>query len=168
MDLLQLFTGSENLYKYLLLGGIGLLMVSLFYPLNKRYELECQKDLYNKEITLLNHFIDNLNIEAKEAEANSQKVIDSIKTNKVKDSKIKERLKNASLIEIDSVFKKREEVTVKQITVDYNKARILTLQKHIQDFVKYESLFFWSGIICALAGIIGWFLLMRKSINKNP
>ena len=60
MDVLSLFSGSDNLYKHLFIGGLGMIILSLFYPLEKEFQLSTQKDNYNKEIRLLNTDIEKL------------------------------------------------------------------------------------------------------------
>jgi hypothetical protein len=169
MDLLSILTSSENLYKYLLIGGIGMLILSLFYPIDKRYELSQKRDLYNKEINLLNFEIEQLKkktTDLKEISSNTIHFLDSINNNDKGDLKVRKNLKESFNSQLDSLQKSRVEISVKEIEVNYNKQQILTLESNIQDFVKYENIFFWAGIIFAIAGIVGWFILMKKA--KSP
>jgi len=166
MDLLSVLTGSENLYKYLLIGGIGMLVLSLLYPIQKNYELACQKDLYAKEISLLNLDIDQLNEGVNVLSSESKVVehsLDSIKTNKISNSQLVKALKDSWNSQYDSLVKSKLQLSKRQIDVAYTQKRIETLNNHISEFKMYEKIFFWAGIFCGIAGIIGWFLLMQKA-----
>lgn len=153
MDLISLLTGSENLYKYLFIGGIGLLILSLFYPLNKRYELECQKNLHNKEIRLLNLEIASLQRDV--AKLNER--VNDYQNGVNKDLITKDSLKK----QLADVYLKRANISKKQTEVQYNRDNINTLDKNIKDILLYEIIFRWAGIFFGLFGFFGWLRLMR-------
>lgn len=166
MDLLQLLTGSENLYKYLFLGGIGLVIVSLFYPLNKRFELAKQKDLINKNIGIQNHKIEKLQEEVKSANAQYdlfQHEIDSLKNDAARNGVKISSIKDGANKTYSEVLKQQEEMDLGHINIHYDSARIETLNNHIEDFEGYQNSFIWIGSILGAVGIFGWFRLMRAA-----
>jgi hypothetical protein len=161
MDLLSLLTGSENLYKYLMIGGIGMLVLGLLYPLNKKYELICQKDSYAKEINVLNYKIDNLYDSVQNFQIRTKQIEKSLDT--IKDKTIIQSLKDEFANTDNRYQKDLIQSHLNSFNAEYDKNRIKTLETHIGEFQVYEKIFFWGGIACSIIGIIGWFLLMRKA-----
>lgn len=169
MDLLAILTGSENLYKYLFIGGIGLIILSLFYPLNKKYEYTCQKDYYNNEVKLLNYDLSNLDTTSAKLNIDSKSIIQALSSNhSPSNANNRERqiLKDSFNKQYDSVISFRKQIGRKQLDIEYNQVRVETLQNHIKDFTKYETIFFWAGIIASIIGIFGWYGLMKKAPSK--
>jgi|GEM_PF-2957940 len=168
MDLLSLLTGSDNLYKYLFIGGLGLIILSLFYPLNRKYEYITQKDLYNHEVKLLNYDIKVLDDATSKLSNESKSIQDQIKTANIKkDLKAKNLLKASFFKQFDSITSFRTTIEKKKLAIEFNKARVDTLNNHIKDFTKYETIFFYAGILASLVGIIGWYFIMKKTYKSE-
>jgi hypothetical protein len=159
MDFVGLLTGSENLYKYCFVGGLGLIILCLFYPLNKRYELACKKDLHNKEIVLLNLEIDDLNKEYNKLVNDVDQYIDSARKSK----SAKDSINRHHAI----VVAKIKQIAQKEAEVEYDKNVIITLKENIRDISKYERRFNISGWFLTLVGFVGWFLLMLKKHKEK-
>jgi hypothetical protein len=161
MDLLSLLTGSENLYKYLFVAGIGMIVLALFYPLDKEYDLACKRDTYNKEINLLNYEIEKLKDSAAKVEKDYSSLVDKYNQSKTKIEKV--ALKENFDLRYKGLLDSRKNIEVKQINLDYDKQAILTLQAHINDYEKYEWWFYIFGSLFTIGGTVGWFLLMKKA-----
>lgn len=166
MDLLSLLTGSENLYKYSFIGGLGLIIISLFYPLNKKYELECQKDLYHKEIKLVNLDIGELKNDVAKLNSHINEFSNAIDS--APSVKAKNAIKDSLNKRFNLILLKRKELSVKQIQIEYNNDRIKTLSNSIIDLTQYQGAFVVIGSIFTLFGFCGWFLLMLKEHKKKP
>lgn len=54
------FSGSENLYKYLVTIGILMLVLTIYYPLKEKQELEILKINLKSELRVLNLEIKSL------------------------------------------------------------------------------------------------------------
>ena len=64
MELSSLFSwNTDNLFKFLFINGIVLVVISLFYPLQKQQELELEKIKYDQKVELINLKITNLKIQ---------------------------------------------------------------------------------------------------------
>jgi hypothetical protein len=174
MDFISLLTGgSDNLYKYLFLGGLGLIILSLFYPVNKKYEYTYQKDSYNNEVKLLNHQISKLDETTTAFKKQAKQIIDDLEHMKKTGSnasKRKSALKDSFNKQYTTIKAYRDTIEEKKLAIEYNKVRVDTLNRHIGEFTKYEKIFFWVGILSAIAGIIGWFIRMQEESKKarNP
>ena len=69
------FSGSENLYKYLVTIGILMVTLSVYYPLNNKEKLELEKiELY--------HNVVELNRKVKENNSNIKRIAQQKKLNK--------------------------------------------------------------------------------------
>jgi len=53
----ELFAGSENLYKYLVSIGMLLIVLTVYYPLKEKQELELSKIELEGEVKILNYRI---------------------------------------------------------------------------------------------------------------
>lgn len=63
------FSGSENLYKYLVTVGILLVVMTVYYPLKEKQDLEVLSIKIKNELTILNYRIENNNKEIKRIKA---------------------------------------------------------------------------------------------------
>jgi hypothetical protein len=87
----------------------------------------------------------------------------AIKASGNNDIKRRQLLKDSFTTQYDSTISFRKSIDKKKLSVEYNRVRVESLQAHIKEFTKYEYIFFWAGITFAIAGIWGWFGLMRKA-----
>lgn len=156
MDFISLLTGSENLYKYCFVGGLALIVLCLFYPLNKRYELANRRDLHSKEIMLINLDIEDLN-------KDYAKIKEEVASYSKGSSKAKDSInKHFALLLV-----KRKQIAIKEAEIKYDSLRIATLKENIHDITSYENSFKWAGWIFTIIGFIGWFILMIKKHKEN-
>ena len=149
MDFISLLTGgSENLYKYLFIGGLGLIILALFYPLDKRYGLACQKDLYNKEICLANLDIDDLKKDVQKLSDNIEVYNHGLDT--AKSEKAKKSIKDEANKKFDLILAKRKQLSIKTTEIAYDKDRILTLYSKYPRLYKIRKMFLvgWRFFYC--------------------
>jgi preprotein translocase subunit Sss1 len=166
MDLSSLFAGVDNLFKFLFIGGLVMLMTSMFYPLQKEQELEIEINNYNQEVKLLNRDlgelktdINNLNISAVKVESHLKSLAKLHSRNKSKDASItleikgiKDGFKNS----YDTLYKKKQTTEIKEILLEFNKSKITLLRKYANAYDDYaEKLKYW-GIGFMAIGLIGW------------
>ena len=166
MDVLSFFSGSDNLYKHLFIGGLGIIILSLFYPLQKETAKREQKDLYNKEIKLLNFEIENLHENVKDIQDLSEtykQTLSSIpKTKKKKYTKLRAAINENFDKQVEVLKKQRADIEIKKINVEYNKDALLTLEQSISAYHKYTSLFFWVGMFFTIVGVVGWTYITHR------
>ncbi|PRZ19575.1 hypothetical protein [Flavobacterium granuli] len=106
-------TGTENLFKLLFINGIVIILIGLFYPLQKRDELQIKISDFNFEVNLLNNEIYNLKIQ-------SENLKDSLKNKLIPREEAK--LRNFSLKQ------KAHETTNKTILQEHRKEQIKILE----------------------------------------
>lgn len=172
MDILSLFSGSDNLYKHLFIGGLGMIILSLFYPLEKEFLLNTQKDNYNKEIRLLNIEISELKKKALKLEEEGEPTIKSAQKYAKKKSKYAKKLSN-NIIDtyqknVADVISERKQIDIKQANINYSEDCISTLEKHINSYRTYRALFLWSGSLFMIVGIGGWWYMTHKKKQTEP
>ena len=152
MELSSLFSwNTDNLFKFLFINGIVLVVISLFYPLQKQQELELEKTKYDQKVDLLNLKISNLKKEVIDFNTISRK--DESKINRLKslpknitnDSKIKE-LKISFNRTYKSLFDLREKLKIENINLKGDKAKIKLLIKHAEEYRQYSNWFFRAGL----------------------
>ena len=170
MDFMSFFSGSDNLYKHLFIGGLAIVVLSLFYPLEKENALREKKDICNKEIRTLNHEIKHLDgstTDILELSKTYQETLSKLPKKK-RFNKLRKSVQDNLTKQIDFLKKEREQIEIKKINIEYSYDAIKTLDSHIQSYHRYTSIFFWFGIIFTIAGVIGWFIIMHSKKPETP
>lgn len=169
MDIGSIFPSSDNLYKFLFMGGIFMVAFSFIYPLENKQKIELEINLYNKQIELLNEEISQLNKDVDKLKVNTKetlKKLESIKKsniNKASSSKeIKEIQENYN-IEFHTIKSKETEVLTKNIILKYEKDKIGLLLNHINSFSIFRWLFLVVGSIFSITGLLFWWRSTRVS-----
>ncbi|MEO3403242.1 hypothetical protein AAFN85_05035 [Mucilaginibacter sp. CAU 1740] len=174
MDFSSLFSASDNLYKFLFVGGIVMICFSMVYPLQKKQELEIEINTYNKEAEFLNRDIEVL--QAKIADCRGLKTttmsniraLKASKSNK-KSLQVKEIDKRIDSIKrtfsqnVDNLEKDIQQVKVKDIILKYNKTKIRLLQDHSDTYDCYSIWLLISGVITGIIGLFFWSISTRNS-----
>lgn len=175
MEFTNLFTGSDNLFKFLFLAGLFMLVLSLVYPLEKRNELEIEIINVNRETDILNNQVSTLKTQTLSLSKNVTKIerdLDSLsRMRKIEKSTIRresieeqiEKIKNAFNLEFSKLDKNQAEIKTKSIVVNYDKSRIQLLKEQQKEYATYFFVFKWAGILLIIVGIIGW----HKSHRRN-
>lgn len=131
------FSGSENLYKYLVTIGILMVTLSVYYPLNNKEKLELEKiELY--------HNVVELNRKVKENNSNIKRIAQQKKLNKNDVS--------------DYIAEKKistENEAIQNETIKKN-----DIVKSKEKYILYYTIIFWIffpiGIFLIIFGFINW------------
>ncbi|MBW8360805.1 MAG: hypothetical protein K0M56_01310 [Kaistella sp.] len=138
------FSGSENLYKYLVSIGILMLVLTIYYPLKEKQSLEILKIELMSELKTLEHSV--IENESKAITLN----------NKVKQNQINDNEKTQYLKEIK---KAQSENELNKIKIDGNIQEINTRNYYIN----YYNIIVWIFTPLGLFLVIYGFLKWRKS-----
>ena len=174
MEISSLLPNSDNLYKFLFMGGIFMVVFSFIYPLEKKQKLELDVIVYNKQIALLNNDILELNAEVNNLKKISKESL--VNLNKTKELKVRTEA-IAKIKEIQDKYNKEfietkskeNEIITKNIILIYEKARIELLKEHINDFCFFRWIFLIIGSIFTVFGLIRWYILtlLSEKIQKK-
>lgn len=181
----KIFSSSDNLYKFLFVGGISMVFVALFYPLSKQHELELNKnnlefevELLSNETDLLKRKVENLRIYNKKVNS----ILDSLKlnffeTDSIQKKSINQRINSLS-ISYDSLYNKTEYLIqnskISNIKLNYNVKKVQILSSHIITYRWYTYFLFFIGFVFGWIGLIGWGIatfktdkIRNQQISKN-
>lgn len=181
MELSGMLPSTDNLFKFLFIGGLLMVFTAMIYPMQKRQLLEVEIVSYNKEVELINNEIDEISSNVKKLKAldntiekdlkHLQTLRDNAKNNTIKSKHAKEftTLKNQYMFGYTAAEKKLSELKVKKIILDFNKNKITLLQNHSDEYGCYTFWFLIFGIPLALIGISGWAYSTYITVFKsNP
>lgn len=140
------FSGSENLYKYLVTIGLLLIVLTVAYPLREKQELEILKTTLENEAKTLAYRIKENN-----------KNVTILNTLINKTGNTAENIKTLS--EID---KRNQENNISQIESEKKLAEIEIRSRYIRYYNWMFWIFFPIGIVLAIFGFIKW-----KKAKKN-
>ena len=145
-NLSNFFAGSENLYKYLVSIGMLLIVLTVYYPLKEKQELEILKIKLEGEVEILNFKI-------KENKINVQNLQNKIGKN------------GADLSKLDALN------IINKINYDNHINHFECEQKYSeikarQNSIKLYNILFWIflpiGIIVTLFGFIRWYIVKQN------
>lgn len=168
MNAAAIFSNIDNLFKFLFIAGIFLIMTSILYPLQRKQEIEIEILYFNKQAELLNLEIKELKKKVCSLSDDSEicihaldslkraKNLNIIQTQKEIDLKIKE-LKAAYNKKYDDVEKDKLRIDIKSIITEYNQSKIEVYNNHLEAYDCYFKLFLVFGIVFTVIGILGWF-----------
>lgn len=143
-NLSNFFAGSENLYKYKYLVSIGMLLIILtvYYPLKEKQELEILKIKLEEDVQILNFNI-------KENQINILNLQDRVKQN------------NADIKSLNVIEKINHDNHINHIECKQKYSEIAARQSYI----KLYNILFWiflpTGVIITLFGFIRWYIVKR-------
>ena len=143
------FSGSENLYKYLVSIGILMLVLTIYYPLKEKQSLEILKIELLSELKTIEYSVDE----------NEKKAINL--SNRVNKNEINESQKTIFLSEIK---KAQNENELNKIKADAKVEEIETRN----NYITYYNIIIWIfaplGLFLVIYGFVNW----RKSkINDD-
>lgn len=162
MEISSLFSwNTDNLFKFLFINGIVLVVISLFYPLQKQQELELEKIKYDQKVELINIKIFNLKKEMESFNLASKTIelkIDSLKKifGNLKTSNNIKTLKEQFNRTFNNIDKSKKDIEIEELNIKSDKAKIKILIKHTEVYRQYSNCFFWGGLISFFIGLIGW------------
>ncbi|MCD0475589.1 hypothetical protein LPB87_14410 [Flavobacterium sp. EDS] len=152
----NIFTGTENLFKLLFINGILIILIGLFYPLQKRDELELKIIEYNSNVNLLNRDISELYNQSVELK------------NKIKEVKSKQKTKIHDFQpQIKELHQKIYEQDKKKIEVENQKSLVDKLINQQETYNKYCKAFLVFGALITVIGLSGWSRLTYFLYDKE-
>lgn len=164
---MEQIASTENFFKFLFLSGLTLLVFGFVYPIERSQELELRKTDYAAEVELVNYQIEKLRerldslkyYENSYMKSKADSLYDPLKLKEIGDKFDK----NYSLL-----YSRNEVIDIKTIEVNAQKAKILVLQNHIDEFNDWQ---YWLVRIGGLAAVIGglvWAIITLKNNFKKP
>lgn len=134
-------SGSENLYKYLVSTGMLLIVLTVFYPLKEKQEIEIETIKLEKDVLKLNFEIkDNF------------KKVNYIKNINKKNNTLK--LNGIYVNKLDIINKQNH---LNQFELEKKNDEIKKRKSHIKLYNYLFWVFFPIGVFLALYGFIKWF-----------
>lgn len=134
------FSGSENLYKYLVTIGMLLMVMTVYYPLKEKQELEILTIKLKNDLSLLKYKIEN---NAKDVRTLSK----NIKKNGYSD------INNKLIEELDRLNKND---AINQIEIDKKYDEIKARSFYISIYGWMFCIFFPIGVILTIYGFLKW------------
>ncbi|MBT30743.1 MAG: hypothetical protein CMO01_13875 [Thalassobius sp.] len=142
-------TGSENLYKYLVSIGLLLIVMTVYYPLKEKQNLEISRINTEKDAYVLNYELKKLVEEVD----NLKKSIKPLEKDNIPETKVKE------------LFNLNHKSQISQFELERKYEEIETRKKHIKLYNCLFWVFFPIGIVLTCFGFIKW--LNSKSIDDE-
>lgn len=176
-QLKDIISSSDNVFKFTFITGLVIILLTLFYPLEKSYEIQLLV-LENDEIVLIE------NIETKELDteiANMQSTTDSLESLAERLTVL--RLKTNNPTKNDSItnliksikkeyyqyntplIKKIKEYTIRDIKHKSRKRKIKIMEDQISFFKQYSIVLLIFGLFLVILGYYNWFKSGRKDLK---
>jgi len=171
LDLGSLFSGIDNIYKFLTIGGLLMFTTSMLFPLQKEHALKIEIINHNKTQDLLNNDNENLLNDIAVFKARKEKILielDSISKLKICNKTKSERytpLKKEFNTKLTELKKTRKESIKKQIHINHNLNKINILQENRKEISNYTCLLKYPGISCFVIGLLFWIKSTKTSEN---
>lgn len=168
MEMSSLLPSTDNLYKFLLTGGVLLIVFSIIYPLEKKQRIELEVNVYNKQAELLNVEIHNLYSEIQDLKNKSKETLALLEKTKLERNKLNAeiqitRLKDNFNKNYNAIKIMENETSTKSTIMKYEKERILILQKQITSFDIFQYLMLILGVIFSSWGLYKWVIITNRS-----
>jgi hypothetical protein len=133
-------SGSENLYKYLVSVGMLLMVLTVFYPLKEKQEIEIETIKLEKDVLKLNF---------------------EIKDNFKKVKNLKKLKKKNDTLKLNGIYVNKLDVIniqnhLNQFELEKKNDEIKKREKHIKLYNYLFWVFFPLGFLLALYGFIKW------------
>lgn len=141
-NLSNFFAGSENLYKYLVSIGMLLIILTVYYPLKEKQELEILKIKLEEDVQILNFNI-------KENQINILNLQDRVKQN------------NADIKSLNVIEKINHDNHINHIECKQKYSEIAARQSYIKLYNILFGIFLPTGVIITLFGFIRWYIVKR-------
>lgn len=146
------FSGSENLYKYLVSIGILMLVLTIYYPLKEKQDLEILKVSLESELKVL-HF------EIMENKKNLNELTKIIGKKDIDPSQ-----KRKMFFEISEKQKSHE---IKQINYDGKILELKSRSKYIDIYDRLFWIFIVAGSGLVIFGFYKWYRSKKVDDNKS-
>ncbi|MDP2187854.1 MAG: hypothetical protein Q8J69_04140 [Sphingobacteriaceae bacterium] len=141
MDPFSPFANSENLFKYLFLGGIFALLASIYLPIEKQNLLELHTIDLQKDTALLN-------VELKSIQFNLSVL--ELQKDSLSEEKFVERF--------EDIKKQKKLFDDTSIRIIFEAKKIETLDRQLSRIRCYALIGIILSFLMLIAGLIGWFV----------
>lgn len=141
-NLSNFFAGSENLYKYLVSIGMLLIVLTVYYPLKEKQELEILKIKLEEDVQILNFRI-------KENQINILNLQDRVEQN------------NTDIESLNAIEKINHDNHINHIECKQKYSEIIARQSYIKLYNMLFWIFLPTGVIITLFGFIRWYRVKR-------
>lgn len=164
-----IFNGSDDLFKFMVIGGVFLLVFGMMYPLEKEKELKLKKISLNKEgekieaqDSLLLYKLDEMNSFLDKCRDSASNLLSKKEFKKAYELKEKVDKRYLELKEVQLESRKS------RITLDSKTKEISILDEYIIIYNSFSNWLIGTGIILSLIGLIFWGISQKLSlINKR-
>lgn len=166
MDPTSLFSGSDNFFKYLSLGGFLFIVISIVFPMQRTQELSLEVINWEKEVKMLNHEILELSKNTNQLEKDSKNYKSEL--NKLKIIRASggaagnsANNKMESIVEaynsrLNSLEKVKNQVDIKNIIIDFNNSRIIMLREQAKTYKMISWILIITGLVFLIYGSVKW------------
>ncbi|TXK71962.1 hypothetical protein FT986_15010 [Mesonia sp. K4-1] len=147
---------SDNIFKYLTTIGFAMIMVSLFYPLQVKYDLKQEQIEFKKEYSILNKYMDSLNL----------KISESFKYDSILKNEPDLTPESITTYEdkLDLITKQlngiEKDPSTEMIKLKYLKNKLRVKNSELKEYENYSSWLTWVGIFSMIIGVIGWLYMI--------
>jgi uncharacterized protein (UPF0333 family) len=173
MDFSSLFPSTDNLFKFLFLGGLIMILTAMIYPLQKSQEKEIEILSHNQQVAILNK--ESLTLRKNVLEIRTvlragiktcESLRKSMHPGNPSNKQIRNKISNIQAEINSSVQELRNqnyELEKKIITINFNKQKIVLLQKYVKIYESYSRWFLCIGIPISTLGLFFWSLSTIKT-----
>lgn len=161
MDISSLLPSSDNLYKFLFMGGVFMVVFAFLYPIDKKQKIQLEIVNLNSDIKLESYKIEKIRLSLDSIKKEVNPILEKLTWAKSqKDIKLIKEIQRNFNSSLDIITAKKNEVELKQLEIISEKNKIVLLEKHIKEFESFQFILLIIGPIFIFYGIIKW----RKSI----
>lgn len=166
MDLSSLFPNSDNLYKFLFIGGLAMVLFGIVYSFEQRQNLLFETNVFHKQSSLLIEEISQVKSEVGELRRQIN-VGESLFKNRSLIDSTSEGLKKEIALNISRLREKNNELKIKSIMLDFEGERIIISNKLQREITIYKWVLIVFGSLIFGFGFYRWKHFTEISDEKN-
>ncbi len=166
---LPISLNTDNIFKFLLTGGLLMFIFSIIYPLDKRQKLEIEMNSCNEQVSIVNNEMNYISQRILKLDSTTNNYKDSIeylrKSSRLNSKNTIRALKDTLNYKLDRIKYDIYLLEQKRTSVHWEKQKLAILQEHINEFNTYKDWILWSGIVFAIIGFCGWVYITYKGMS---
>jgi len=166
MEFSGLIPSSDNLYKYLFIGGLAIIVFSFVYSFEQKQNLLLECNLFKKQSALLEVEIDQVKSEIRII----HEAIEEIE-NRMKDTTANHEdlidLKKEQYKKIIEQKEKKQEILIKQIMLDFEGERIVISTQLNKEVIVYKWVLLLLGSFAVGYGLYKWLKFTEIAEKKS-
>lgn len=161
MDISSLLPSSDNLYKFLFMGGVFMVVFAFLYPIDKKQKIQLEIVSLNSKIAVERYKIKKIKFSIDSINREVKPTLERLNKAKGENNSILiNGVKRQFNISLDIISRIKNEAELKQIEISSENNKILLLENHIKEFEKFQLILLILGPIFTIYGLVKW----RKSI----